>query len=214
MNSAVGDRELFDRLAIREVVESWSIHRDNREWDRFLALWHEGGSMMTTWAGKATAAEFVAAATAGFERGVRMLHGPGGVSAEVAGDRGLAISKLRIMQRGTVESVLCDVTCVGVNFDFLERREGRWGLLLRQPVYERDYLAPVDPAQSVRLDPEVLARRPDGYARLAYLQEGLGYSIGTDLPTETGAAREALAEQGRAWLRGEALAWPRSDLVG
>ena len=55
------------------------------------------------------------------------------------------MSKLRIQQRGPVEGVACDVVCIGVNYDFMERRDGRWGLVLRQPVYERDFIDPVDP---------------------------------------------------------------------
>ena len=176
------DTAQADRLAIRELVEDWAIHRDGRDWERFLAVWHGEGAMMTTWGGKATAAEFAAAAEAGFERGDRMLHAVGGVNAEIVGDRAIAKSKLRIMQRGPVEGVTCDVTCIGINFDFVERREGDWGIVLRQPVYERDYLVPTDPAESVSLDREILARRPDGYQRLAYLQEGLGYRIKADMP--------------------------------
>ena len=81
---------------------------------------------------------------------------------------------------------------------------------LRQPVYERDFIVPTNPHESVELDPDILARRPDGYQRLSYLQEGLGYTIKPDMPTEVGAEREALVEQGAAWLRGEQLDWPRT----
>jgi hypothetical protein len=203
------DDAILDRLAIRELVENWSIYRDNREWDRFLTVWHDDGVMMTTWGGKATPQQFVEAATKGFAKGDRMLHIVGGVTSLVEGDRGFAMSKLRIQQRGPVEGVVCDVVCIGVNFDFMEKREGRWGLVLRQPVYERDYIDPVDPNEKVELDPEIMERRPDGYQRLAYLQEGLGYTIKPDMPTEVGAEREALVAAREAWLCGEPLAWPQ-----
>ncbi|HEX3736933.1 MAG TPA: nuclear transport factor 2 family protein [Solirubrobacterales bacterium] len=203
------DETILDRLAIRELVENWSIYRDNREWERFLTVWHDDGVMMTTWGGKATPQQFVEAATKGFAKGDRMLHIVGGVTSLVEGDRGFAMSKLRIQQRGPVEGVICDVVCIGVNFDFMERRDGRWGLVLRQPVYERDYLDPVDPNQEVELNPEIMERRPDGYQRLAYLQEGLGYTIKPDMPTEVGPGREALVAARAAWLRGEPLAWPQ-----
>jgi SnoaL-like domain len=203
------DETILDRLAIRELVENWSIYRDNREWDRFLTVWHDGGVMMTTWGGKATPQQFVEAATKGFGKGDRMLHIVGGVTSLVEGDRGFAMSKLRIQQRGPVEGVTCDVVCIGVNFDFMEKREGRWGLVLRQPVYERDFIDPVDPNQTVTLNPEIMERRPDGYQRLAYLQEGLGYTIKPDMPTEVGPEREALVAAREAWLRGEPLGWPQ-----
>jgi SnoaL-like domain len=203
------DETILDRLAIREVVENWSIYRDNREWERFLTVWHDDGVMMTTWGGKATPQQFVEAATKGFAKGDRMLHIVGGVTSLVEGDRGFAMSKLRIQQRGPVEGVICDVVCIGVNYDFMERRDGRWGLVLRQPVYERDFIDPVDPNQEVELKPELMERRPDGYQRLAYLQEGLGYTIKPDMPTEVGAEREALNAAREAWLQGEPLAWPQ-----
>ncbi|HEX4751822.1 MAG TPA: nuclear transport factor 2 family protein, partial [Solirubrobacterales bacterium] len=90
------DETILDRLAIRELVENWSIYRDNREWERFLTVWHDDGVMMTTWGGKATPQQFVEAATKGFAKGDRMLHIVGGVTSLVEGDRGFAMSKLRI----------------------------------------------------------------------------------------------------------------------
>ena len=32
-------------VAIRELVENWFVHRDNREWDQFLEVWHEERSV-------------------------------------------------------------------------------------------------------------------------------------------------------------------------
>ena len=199
---------LLDRLAIRELVDNWMMWRDARIWEPIPALFHEGGKLMTTWGGHATQEEFAVAAQAGFERGDRMLHANGGTTVEVAGDRGVSQTKLRIMQRGVLEGVLCDVVCIGRDYDFVEKREGRWGFVLRQPIYERDFVTPVDPSQTVRLDAERLARYPEGYARLAYLQESLGYSIIPTMPVHTGADLEALYAQGAAWLRGEPLVWP------
>lgn len=199
-----------DQLAIRELVENWVIHRDNRTWDKFLEVWHDDGIMMTTWGGRTSPQGFADAADAGYARGDRMLHSLGGMSVEIEGDRAVAQSKLRIMQRSEIHGVMCDVTCLGLNYDLFERRDGRWGLVLRQPVYERDFIVPVDPSQTVELDPATLASIPDGYARLAYLQALLGYEIKKDMPTESGPEREALFEQGRTWLAGGELNWPRT----
>jgi hypothetical protein len=201
--------EILDRLAIAELAVNWTMYRDNRDWEKFMTVWHDDGVMMTTWGGQTTPRGFAEAAQSGFDRGDRMLHSVGGVTAEVAGDRAIGQSKLRIMQRGPVEGVMCDVTCIGRNYDLYERRDGRWGLVLRQPIYERDYIVPVNPHETVTLDPDKLARYPDGYARLAYLQEGLGYTIKPDMPTETNDELQALYEQGRSWLAGAPLAWPR-----
>src|SRR5260370_10731803 len=45
----MSDETLHDRLAIRDVVESWVIARDSADWERFRAQWHEGGYMTATW---------------------------------------------------------------------------------------------------------------------------------------------------------------------
>ena len=52
------DKELLDRLAVRQLVENWAIWRDAGDWDRFRTLWHDDGRMMATWT-QGTADEFI-----------------------------------------------------------------------------------------------------------------------------------------------------------
>jgi hypothetical protein len=148
-----------DRREIRELVENWAVWRDAGDWERFATLWHEDGWMMATWF-QGPAAEFVRVSREGFERGVSILHFLGGTAIDVAGARAIAQTKMTISQRAEVHGVSCDVLCTGRFYDFLERREGRWGLVLRQPIYEKDRLDPVDPAARLELDPDRLARSP------------------------------------------------------
>jgi hypothetical protein len=112
---------------------------------------------------------------------------------------------MTISQRGPVDGVICDVVCTGRFYDFLEKRKNRWGLVLRQPIYEKDRLDPVSPDARLTLDAALLATFPEGYRHLAYLQAGLGYKVKTDMPGLTGPEVEALYARGAAWLRGEAL---------
>jgi hypothetical protein len=109
---------------------------------------------------------------------------------------------MTISQRGPVEGIECDVVCTGRFFDFHERRDGRWGLVLRQPIYEKDRADPVDPAARLELDAELLARFPEGYRHLAYVQTQVGYIVKDDMPGLTGPAVEALYARGAAWLAG------------
>lgn len=190
-----------DRLAIRELVENWAVWRDAGEWDRFRSVWHDDGIMMATWF-QGTADEFIAVSKSGFERGVRILHFLGGSSIDVVGDRAIAQTKMTISQRADVEDVLCDVVCTGRFYDFLERRDGRWGLALRQPIYEKDRIDPVDPRQVPQLDRKLLQSFPEGYRHLAYLQTGIGYRVKTDMPGLTGDAVQSLYARGRKWLAG------------
>jgi hypothetical protein len=112
---------------------------------------------------------------------------------------------MTISQRAEVEGVVCDVVCTGRFYDFFERRGGRWGLVLRQPIYERDRLDPVDPTEAPDLDPKVLSGYPEGYRHLAYLQQGIGYDVKRDMPGLTGPEVDALYARGAAWLAGRPI---------
>ena len=90
--------------------------------------------MMATWF-QGPAIEFIRVSREGFERGVSILHFLGGCSIDLAGERAIAQTKMTISQRAEVHGVACDVVCTGRFYDFLERREGRWGIVLRQPIY-------------------------------------------------------------------------------
>jgi hypothetical protein len=195
------DAEMMDRLAIRALVENWAVWRDAGDWERFATCWHEEGVMMATWC-QAPWREFIAASRAGWEKGVSILHFLGGHAAEIAGTRAIAQTKMTISQRAEVEGVLVDAVCTGRFYDFLEKRDGRWGVVLRQPIYEKDRMDPVDPAARLSLDPALLARFPAGYRHLAYLQTRIGYAVKTDMPGLQGKEVEALYARGARWLAG------------
>jgi len=171
----MSDDTLADRLAIRDVVESWAIARDSADWERFRAQWHEDGYMMATWF-QGPKEDFIRVSQEGFAKGVNILHFTGASQATVNGTRAISQTRMTIMQRGMVHGVLCDVACVGRFYDFFEKRHGRWAIVLRQPIYEKDRLDPVEPGATVKLDPEF---RP-----------------GVD----------ALYARGAAWLAGEPVA--------
>ncbi len=193
-----------DRRIIRELVEKWAIWRDARLWDRFRTVWHSDGRMMATWF-QGSFEEFIAMNDAGWKKGVRILHFLGGSSIDVSGNRAIAQTKMTISQRAPVEGVICDVVCTGRFYDFFEHREGRWGLVLRQPIYEKDRLDPVDPSAKLELDRELLARFPEGYRHLAYLQTRIGYNVKPDMPGIEGKELDALYARGADWLRGKPL---------
>jgi hypothetical protein len=193
-----------DRLIIRDLIENWAIWRDAHMWDRFRTVWHEDGRMMATWF-RGTADEFVEVSRDGYERGVRILHFLGGMSIDIAGPRAIAQSKMTISQRAPVEGIVCDVVCTGRFYDLLEKRDGRWGMVLRQPIYETDRLDSVDPGVRLELDEILLKQFPEGYRHLAYLQTKIGYKVKPDMPGLDGPEVERLYNDGAAWLAGESL---------
>ena len=174
------DADLNDRLTIRQLVEDWAVLRDARMWERFRPVWHEDGVMMATWF-QGTRDEFIKVSEEGYQKGVRILHFLGGSTIDVSGTRAIAQTKMTISQRAKVDGVLCDVVCTGRFYDFFEKRD-RWGLVLRQPIYEKDRLDPLDPSATLKLDADLLARFPEGYRHLAYLQTRIGYTVKPDMP--------------------------------
>jgi hypothetical protein len=198
------DKEWMDRLTVRQLVEDWAVWRDAGHWDRFRSVWHDDGVMQATWT-QGTADEFIAMSKAGWAKGVSILHFLGGTSIDLAGDRAVAQTKMTINQRASVHDVAVDVVCTGRFYDFFERRAGRWGLVLRQPIYEKDRMDPLDPAISLKLDAKLLASFPEGYRHLAYLQTQIGYKIKMDMPGLKGAEVEALYQRGARWLEGKPL---------
>jgi hypothetical protein len=193
--------EAADRVAIRELIDRWVIWRDAGDWDRFRTLWHDDGVMSATWT-LSPVDEFIASSRKALENGMSAIHFLGGQAIDLAGDRAVAQTKMTISVRGPLEGVVCDIVSSGRFYDFLERRADRWGLVFRQPIYEKDRADAVDPAQCPALDRELLARFPEGYRHLAYFQSRLGFTIKTDLPGARGEALERLLARGAAWLAG------------
>ncbi|QDO98397.1 nuclear transport factor 2 family protein [Ferrovibrio terrae] len=196
--------EREDRLAIADLLQNWAMWRDAGDWERFRTVWHDDGWMMATWF-QGPAADFIRVSQEGWAKGVSILHFLGGISVDLAGNRAISQTKMTISQRANVHGVICDVVCTGRFYDFLEKRDGRWGVVLRQPIYEKDRIDPVDTAIVPKINAGKLAALPGGYRHLAYIQEEIGYKVKRDMPGLKGPEVEALYRRGATWLRGEVV---------
>ncbi|WP_420226136.1 nuclear transport factor 2 family protein [Pigmentiphaga litoralis] len=192
-----------EKLAIRELIENWALWRDAGDWERFATVWHDDGRMNATWC-QASATEFIRQSREGMDRGVNILHFLGGSTIDRAGDRAVVQTKMTISQRAKVHDVLVDVVCTGRFYDFVEKRAAKWGVVERQPIYEKDRMDAVDPSATLKLDPDLLSRFAEGYRHLAYLQVGIGMDVKTTMPGLKGPEVEALYQRGKAWLAGSA----------
>ena len=196
--------DVLDKLAIRELIENWAVWRDGLMWDRFRTVWHPEGQIWATWF-QGSYKDFIKVSQEGYAKGVRILHFLGGSSIDIKGKRAIAQTKMIISQRAMVEGVQCDVVCTGRFYDFLEKRKGKWGLVLRCPIFEKDRLDPVDPSATLKLDQKLLARFPIGYRHLAYLQTKIGYKVRDDVPGLDGLEVDELYAKGADWLKGKKL---------
>jgi SnoaL-like domain len=195
------DDATTDRLKIIEIVNNWVLWSDSGDWERFATVWHDDGWMTATWF-QGPAAEFIRARRAGFERGVSIIHFLGGSTCDIAGTRAIAQTKMTINQRAAVDGIVVDAVCTGRFYDFFAKRDGRWGIVRRQPIYEKDRIDVVSPDAALTLDQALLNRFPEGYRHLGYLQTKAGFDVRLGLPGLRGPEVETLYAEGAAWLDG------------
>jgi hypothetical protein len=155
--------------------------------------------MTTTWF-DGRFEDFVESCRTSFGKGSRSQHFLGGTVAEIKGARAIAQTRMSINVRSQLDGVEVDAVCTGRFFDRVERRDGVWRLFKRSVIYEKDRIDPVDPGATVSLDPALLARFPEGYRHLAYLQTKNGARVNPNLPTARGEALEKLLVEAKAWL--------------
>jgi hypothetical protein len=190
-----------DKLAIREVIDNWIVYRDSADWERFATVWHPDGWMTATWF-NGSAKDFIEVSREGFNKGVNILHSIGGWACEIAGNRAVSQIKVTVYQRATVDEVVVDVVCLGRHYDFFEKRDGKWAIVRRQSIFEKDRMDPVDPSAVLKLDEKLLSSFPEGYRHLAYLQTKSGFKVNGNIPGLRGPGLERLYGQGKAWLAG------------
>jgi len=195
---------MIERIRIREVIENWVLWRDSGDWERFRTVWHPEGRMMATWI-QGPAERFIEVSREGWNKDVSILHFLGGSSIDVEGARAIAQTKMTISQRAEVDGVTCDVLCTGRFYDFFEKHDERWAIVLRQPIYEKDRIDPIDPSATLKLDAALLAEFPEGYRHLAYAQTKIGFTVKRDMPMLKGSAVKQLYDDGAAWLAGKPL---------
>jgi hypothetical protein len=192
-----------DRAIIRELIENWVVWRDTSHWDEFRKVWHPDGRMTASWK-QAGYEEFIAATREGMDKGVSILHLLGGSGIKVNGSRAISQTKIVISQRASVDGVLCDVTCLARHYDFWEKRKGRWGLVLRESIYDKSRLDPVEAGAKLPIDENLYGQFPAEYAALAYLQVKIGFIVRRGMPHGLqGPSVEALYARGDAWLAGK-----------
>ena len=196
------DEQLMDVTRIKDLIVRWAVYRDALMWDKFRTVWHKDGIMKATWF-EGPYEEFIRINEEGVKRGLNILHMLGGSVVEMNGTRATAMTKFMILQRATLDGILCDVTNYARHFDLWEKREGRWGLVRRVTICDKDRVEPVDTNEKLHLDQDLLNRFPQEYKHLAYLQTKVGYTVDPDVPRMSGGkALEAVYRRGDDWLAG------------
>ena len=120
--------------------------------------------------------------------------------AQINANKAIAQTRMSIMVRGRLDNQEVDITCTGRFYDRVEKRDGKWKILKRNVIYEKDRMDLLDPSARLTLDPHRLNQYPEGYQHLAYLQSTHGAVVSPDLATGSGPALDALVLQAHEWL--------------
>jgi len=192
-----------DITIIRDLIERWAVYRDAHLWDKFKTVWHKDGRMRATWF-TGPYEEFIRISEEGVRNGTNILHILGGTAIEVNGTRATSMTKMIILQRATLDGVLCDVSNYARHQDLWEKRQDRWGLVSRETICDKDRIDPVDNQQKINLDANILNQFPQEYKHLAYLQTKIGYTVDRDVPRLSGGpSLQALYKRAEDWLSGK-----------
>ncbi|OOF99855.1 hypothetical protein ASPCADRAFT_402521 [Aspergillus carbonarius ITEM 5010] len=152
-------------------------------------------------------ATFLQASKDAFARGpefMYILHRMLGCAVETNEELIRAVCKMKvtITVRFHIDGVEMDVDADCRFFFFLEKREGRWGVVFFTLLFDKDRLVPVNPGCVLKVPEEAVERFPAGYRYLAWAEEKVGVKPRLDLDAH-GPQKDALYAKCRGWLEGE-----------
>jgi len=189
----------LEKLSIYDVVQSWALYRDTGDWEGLRSTVHPDANMTATWF-DGSFEDFITAVQASWRKGSKSQHFLGGTVAQINANKAIAQTRMSIMVRGRLDNQEVDITCTGRFYDRVEKRDGKWKILKRNVIYEKDRMDLLDPSARLTLDPHRLNQYPEGYQHLAYLQSTHGAVVSPDLATGSGPALDALVLQAHEWL--------------
>ncbi|KAJ5215658.1 uncharacterized protein N7498_002065 [Penicillium cinerascens] len=209
------DSLVLERAKLRELAEGWPCYRDACEWENFESIFHEDAYVYTTWSGRVSYKDFIAASKAGMDKGAFIMHRCHGVTSDITPDGTRAVTKMKatITQRFTIDGCEVDAEADCRFCFFFEKVDGRWGARFVRHWYEKDKLLPVNPNKVPRLDQAKLDSYPEGYKCLAYCQElTMGVTVLKDMPghrrhvgTVCGEKHDMLYRFAKDWLDGKSI---------
>ena len=134
--------DVNDKYACAELIQAWGLYRDQGKWPELLATFVPEGQIAVSWF-SGSFPEFVDRCRKGFDAGQRSKHHIFPSVVRVSGERAVAETNIVIHVRQKIDGVLADMTSYARFLDRLERRSGRWAIVERTAIYERDRLDPV-----------------------------------------------------------------------
>jgi hypothetical protein len=192
-----------DKLACAELVQAWGFARDQGRWNDLLDIFHPGGEIAVSWF-RGPYPQFVEHCRKNYGGGSVAKHLLWPAKVTLTGDRATAETNVAILVRQTIEGVPVDLTSQGRFLDRIERRDGRWRMVERATVYEKDRLDPVEPSPAfdqlmAGADTTVY---PVSYRYMAYRVHAAGRTLAEPVHYDGRPETEALKQRYAAWVAG------------
>jgi hypothetical protein len=196
--------DLNDKYACAELIQTWGLYRDQGKWPELLATFVPQGQIAISWF-SGSFAEFVDRCRKSFDAGQRSKHHIFPSIVRVAGERAVAETNIVILVRQKIDGVLADMTSYARFLDRLERRSGRWAIVERTAIYERDRLDPVEPSEAFGklFTATDLSVYPEAYRYMAARLVAAGRALAPVVYRDGSPHTEQLYVRYDAWLAGK-----------
>jgi SnoaL-like protein len=217
--------DLNDKYACAELIQAWGLYRDQGKWPELTATFVPEGRIAISWY-SGSFAGFVDRCRKSFDAGQRskhhifpsvvrvsgasgrLQHQPAktGVSALMSSRamRAVAETNIVIHVRQKIDGVPVDMTSHARFLDRLECRDGRWAIVERTAIYERDRLDPVEPSEAFGklFTASDLSVYPEAYRYMAARLVAAGRDLAPVVYRDGMPDTDQLYARYDAWLEG------------
>jgi hypothetical protein len=189
------------KLACAEVIQAWGLYRDQGKWPELTATFVPEGQIAISWY-SGSFAGFVDRCRKSFDAGQRSKHHILPSVVRVIGERAVAETSIVIHVRQTIDGVPVDMTSHARFLDRLERRDGRWAIVERTAIYERDRLDPVEPSEAFGklFTARDLSVYPEAYRYMAARLVAAGRALAPVVYRDGTPETDQLYARYEAWL--------------
>ena len=196
----------LDRQLIGEILVRWGHARDADDWDTLAGCFHNDATIHISWISD-TAKNFITrSADMATERqpGDHNKHYIGGPWVIVSGDRAFSRCHVDLLARVTIDGVQFDSETWSRFFDHFEKRDGKWGIVKRTAVYEKDRLDAVEPHNMPAdfFDGIDLSEYPETCKFLCFRLQKRGRTPMKNILSVYSDEEKALKAEGERWVAG------------
>jgi hypothetical protein len=171
---------LLDRAEIFYLIRFENLCRDIKDWDGLVGSYVPGSPVRTTWF-DGTIEEFAEASKAKMAAGSGAKHRVFPAKIHQKGDRAICESPADISERLTFEGVEFDVMAHVRFHSRVVLTDIGWRLNSFEGIYESDSVLPVNPADTLPIDWNIVNAMRPSYRFLGFCQAYRNYDVSQEL---------------------------------